>query len=605
MARTRRRYALVLAPLALVLWLSAGLAGRAATRRPRAPAPPRLAAPPLRSLSLRPGPGAPGPGVGEWEATPLERQKAHDRAFRAGAWQAPGDAIVQALTGATVSGDRSPAKALKSQGLTPGLHHALEAGAGRRENWVAVTEPDGNQYHLLKAPLNPDGTLGAATAKASPGCANLFNLFTNLDAAALSEFNEDGSQAAAILFPALVCVDVDPGAVSPVTLSTPSFSGRHMTTECLSDGPCNANRPLIAGREGDFDAAAWDFLQFSVHFKSRGVLQTAGFLLAAVLPLLPPDVKGSFVVSLADMGPSQAPGEKTQRLFFENGTPFVLHGQRGFSQWTGALADYNTLAGLSDKGIFDALNATAVPWAEKRGQVLFRGGAHGPHRPDPLYQDRLSPEQLFALVPGGGEGLAAATREAMYECAMTSQRVELAVWANSAANALRDKVDVQLTGVGGDSRRGLGKCQLEAQDPGLYGLPTGDEVEYIPAAEWGRYKAVVVVDGHGPAYSFRNKLALDAVVLKLASPLVQEFERVILPGVHYVPFTMQNVSAAVEFVLAEENAAEMQAMVRRAHAAMAEELGLEKVAERMRDDLVRLWRGAAPADGAADGAERT
>ena len=165
MARTRRRFALVLAPLALVLWLSAGLAGRAATRRPRAPAPLRSLAPPLRSLSLRPGPGAPGPGVGEWdrkqaladlaaaraeararreaeerwlreveadpEATPVERQKAHDRAFRAGAWQAPGDAIVQALTGATVSGDRSPAKALKSQGLAPGLHQALEAEAGR------------------------------------------------------------------------------------------------------------------------------------------------------------------------------------------------------------------------------------------------------------------------------------------------------------------------------------------------------------------------------------------------------------------------------------------------------------------------------------------
>ena len=600
MARTRRRFALVLAPLALVLWLSAGLAGRAATRLPRAPAPRRLA-PPLRSLSLRPGPGAPGPGVGEWEATPLERQKAHDRAFRAGAWQAPGDAIVEALTGASILGDRAAGNALARQGLAPGLHYALEAGAGRRENWVAVTEPDGNQYHLLKAPLNPDGTLGAATAKASPGCANLFNLFTNLDAAALSEFDEDGSQAAAILFPALVCLDVDASAASPVTLSTPSFSGRHISRECLDvEKPCNAPRAMI--RDG-FDAAAWDFLGVG-HFRSRGLKQVAGFLLAAVLPLLPPDAKGSFVVSLADMGPSQAPGEKTQRLFFENGTPFVLHGQRGFSQWTGALADYNTLAGLSDKGIFDALNATAVPWAEKRGQVLFRGGAHGPHRPDPLYQDRLSPEQLFALVPGGGEGLAAATREAMYECAMTSQRVELAVWANSAANALRDKVDVQLTGVGGDSRRGLGKCQLEAQDPGLYGLPTGDEVEYIPAAEWGRYKAVVVVDGHGPAYSFRNKLALDAVVLKMASPLVQEFERVILPGVHYVPFTMQNVSAAVEFVLAEENAAEMQAMVRRAHAAMAEELGLEKVAERMRDDLVRLWRGAAADSALASEAEQ-
>ena len=523
-----------------------------------------------------------------------------DRAFRAGAWQAPGDAIVQALTGASIQSDHAAGNALKKQGLAPGLHHALEAGAGRRENWVAVTEPDGNQYHLLKAPLNPDGTLGAATAKASPGCANLFNLFTNLDAAALSEFDEDGSQAAAILFPALVCVDVDPGAASPVTLSTPSFSGRHMTTECLSDGPCNAPREMI--RAG-FDAAAWDFLGVA-HFRSRGLKQVAGFLLAAVLPLLPPDAKGSFVVSLADMGPSQAPGEKTQRLFFENGTPFVLHGQRGFSQWTGALADYNTLAGKSDKRIYDVLNATAVPWAEKRGQVLFRGGAHGPSSPDPLYQDHLSPEQLFALVPGSGEGLAAATREAMYVCAMTSQRVELAVWANSAANPVRDKVDVQLTGVGGDSRRGLGKCQPEAQDPGLYGLPTGDEVEYIPAAEWGRYKAVVVVDGHGPAFSFRNKLALDAVVLKMASPLVQEFERVILPGVHYVPFTMHNVSAAVQYVLAEENAAEMQAMVRRAHAAMAEELGLEKVAERMRDDLVRLWRGAAADSALASEAEQ-
>ena len=243
MARTRRRFALVLAPLALVLWWEARARREAEERW-------------FREIEADP------------EATLLERQKAHDRAFRAGAWQAPGDAIVQALTGATVSGDRSPAQALKRQGLAPGLHYALEAGAGRRENWVAVTEPDGNQYHRLKAPLNPDGTLGAGTAKASPGCANLFNLFTNLDAAALSEFDEDGSQAAAILFPALVCVDVDPGAASPVTLSTPSFSGRHMTTECLSDGPCNAPRAMI--RDG-IDAAAWDFL--SPHICSGSFLR--------------------------------------------------------------------------------------------------------------------------------------------------------------------------------------------------------------------------------------------------------------------------------------------------------------------------------------------
>ncbi|MEC7232286.1 MAG: capsular polysaccharide synthesis protein, partial [Planctomycetota bacterium] len=81
-----------------------------------------------------------------------------------------------------------------------------------------------------------------------------------------------------------------------------------------------------------------------------------------------------------------------------------------------------------------------------------------------------------------------------------------------------------------------------------------------------------------------------------------EIERVVLPGVHYMPFTMQNVSEVVRYVLAEENAAEMQAMVRRAHTARAEELGLEKGAERMRDDLVRLWAGtgATPAAASVD-----
>ena len=75
--------------------------------------------------------------------------------------------------------------------------------------------------------------------------------------------------------------------------------------------------------------------------------------------------------------------------------------------------------------------------------------------------------------------------------------------------------------------------------------------------------------------------------------MTQEIERVVLPGVHYMPFTMQNVSEVVQYVLAEENAAEMQAMVWRAHTVLAKELGLEKGAERMRDDLVRLWAASS------------
>ena len=124
-------------------------------------------------------------------------------------------------------------------------------------------------------------------------------------------------------------------------------------------------------------------------------------------------------------------------------------------------------------------------------------------------------------------------------------------------------------------------------------LPGPGDNNRIEQAAWGANKGFFLVDGTEVPYSMRNKLALDAVMLKMESTMTQEIERVVLPGVHYMPFTMQNVSEVVRYVLAEENAAEMQAMVRRAHTALAEELTLEKGAERMRDDLVRLWAASS------------
>ena len=183
-------------------------------------------------------------------------------------------------------------------------------------------------------------------------------------------------------------------------------------------------------------------------------------------------------------------------------------------------------------------------------------------------------------------------------CGHTIPRLELAIWANSPANPERGRLDVQLT-----KFDDAFKSNMKPNHPcnGVtgpeLGLAAQADVEYIADTEWGANKAFFVVDGFGAAFSFRNKLALDAVVLKLASPLKLEFERFLLPGVHYVPFTMQNATEAVRYVLAEENAAEMQAMVKRAHTVMAERMGLEKAAERVRDDLLRLWRdvGTMPA----------
>ena len=218
-------------------------------------------------------------------------------------------------------------------------------------------------------------------------------------------------------------------------------------------------------------------------------------------------------------------------------------------------------------------------------QVLFRGGPHG--RGDELYEGRFDNDELLALLPTAGKDPELVA--AMLRCASNLQRAELGVWANSPRTGIRGRLDVQLTRFSNAETFKIPAQPCYGLDAVELGLQAPADVEYIPDTEWGAYRAVFVVDGYGAAFSFRIKLALDAVVLKMESPLKQEFERFLLPGVHYLPFTMRNATEAVEYALAEENAAEVRAMVRRAHRAMAERMGLEHVAQRVRDDLVRLW----------------
>ena len=249
--------------------------------------------------------------------------------------------------------------------------------------------------------------------------------------------------------------------------------------------------------------------------------------------------------------------------------------------------------GESARRIRDTIDATVkrpVPWEKKHDTVLFRGGSHG--FGSEMYQrDGLTDAQALALL--GAEGADPARAEVALESARSNQRVELAVWANSPANELRDHLDVKV--MGSVAHHHAYACYYELEE-----VVRMDHAQYRQAA-WGANKAFFTVDGTGVSASLRSELALDSVVLKMESTLTQEIERVVLPGVHYMPFTMQNVSEVVRYVLAEENAAEMQAMVRRAHTALAEELTLEKGAERMRDDLVRLWAGTGATPAARSG----
>ena len=159
-------------------------------------------------------------------------------------------------------------------------------------------------------------------------------------------------------------------------------------------------------------------------------------------------------------------------------------------------------------------------------------------------------------------------------------RVQLAVLCREVA-ALQGLCDVKLS-------QGVGrKCSNGGFE--ALGLAEAGEADYVAFEAWQRYRAVFNVDGYGAAFSFAARLGLGSPVVKLVSPLREEFERFLEPGVHYVPVDLRNVSAVVPYVLDEANAAEMQEVAWNAGRVAAERLGLAATADRAAAALAGIF----------------
>ena len=132
--------------------------------------------------------------------------------------------------------------------------------------WEPAAGPGGSEVLWLRRPLNRDGSAGpAGSRRPSPGCAGLERVFRDYldEPERRGQFKGDSLRAKP-----LMCVDVDMAAASPLVLSTPSYSGKYALDDFLVEDK-------LVGRGGN---------------------QAVPFLLAAVLPLLPADAKGSFVL---------------------------------------------------------------------------------------------------------------------------------------------------------------------------------------------------------------------------------------------------------------------------------------------------------------------
>mgnify|MGYP003300789215 CR=1 FL=1 len=140
----------------------------------------------------------------------------------------------------------------------------------------------------------------------------------------------------------LLCVDVDPAAPSPVTLSSPlRFENRERTQ---------------VGDEWAFP----DEIYWGDPEPPKLTADFVPFFIGMVLPRLPPGAKGAFVVVGGTLTPvlaEQVHGGLAQR-FYENGTPFVLHAAAEYTPWIGGMPEYDTLKRTSAGRISEAIDAT-------------------------------------------------------------------------------------------------------------------------------------------------------------------------------------------------------------------------------------------------------
>ena len=450
------------------------------------------------------------------------------------------------------------------------------------EHYFANVEAD----TLQMKGVGRDGKRQAGPPPLSAGCAAL--------SGKIRDFAASGRPRAETLFLntlGMACFDIDTSSATPIGVSIP----RQPFLERSAAGtPEELHEALGEGRWGQTDA--WN-LPYLYYFPYRGakVKDLVLFLHEAILPRLPPGAKGSFVYVLEDIEIEEAATAEQVQVLYDNGTPPMLHAFLEETPFMRAWPDLDTLRAHNEVKLQHVSAPEArVAWSAKEPRVLFRGGPHGP-REWGVYPDQLGPAEMEAL-----SGAPELRSRNLANCA-NKPRVQLAVLCREVA-ALQGLCDVKLS-------QGVGrKCSNGGFE--ALGLAEAGEADYVAFEAWQRYRAVFNVDGYGAAFSFAARLGLGSPVVKLVSPLRQEFERFLEPGVHYVPVDLRNVSAVVPYVLDEANAAEMQEVAWNAGRVVAERLGLAATTDRAAAALAGIFAqmqsegaGSAGGTGGSEGLE--
>lgn len=100
----------------------------------------------------------------------------------------------------------------------------------------------------------------------------------------------------------------------------------------------------------------------------------------------------------------------------------------------------------------------------------------------------------------------------------------------------------------------------------------------IPLEKMMEHRAIIDIDGNNWSARFNTLLCYNSVVIKIAPDFVEANFEDLIPGVHYLPSTLDNITQVAELVMDKNNDAKMQQIVANANAWCKQNINREKMA---------------------------
>jgi hypothetical protein len=153
-------------------------------------------------------------------------------------------------------------------------------------------------------------------------------------------------------------------------------------------------------------------------------------------------------------------------------------------------------------------------------------------------------------------------------------KIRKAVWRGSTTSnkSLYGQLDLLETPRGRLVNSSIGNSFIDSGFNKLVGKHKGTSMQRqkllkdsIPMEQMMKYKAIIDIDGNNWSSRFNFLLCFNSVIIKISPDFVESTFHELVPGVHYVPASLNNITQVAESVLVENNDKDLQQIISNAN----------------------------------------